>query len=607
LIGRYPEIVFLNRGAVARLWNHRSLGLMVLVLILYLARLGQPPLWEPDEGRYAEVAREMVVSGDYVTPHDNFVPYLEKPPLVYWLTAASLRVFGHNEFAVRLQAALASAGQVAITTALAEKMFGPTTGMLSGIALALSPLFFAFSRFATPDPALAFFLTAAMGCVYAGFSYADPSRGVASNWILAAAVMLALGTLTKGLVAPVLALTISLLWLLSEARLNLVTRLPWAQCIGLYLCLTLPWFVLVALRNPGFVKFFLIHEHFQRYVENTEHSWGPWFYIPITIAGTWPWFYFVPFALGPRLTFHQQANWPWERIFRSSRGPLTSPDAAPPRKGSEDSSSAALHFLLIWFCVVFIFFSIPRSKLGEYILPGLPPLAILAGDGLATIGNRSIVERRRIFLIFGAINMAAAFILAGLSFAISSGLLKQTVGGDVRTIALTLIAMGGVSVLCAPRTTPVRVIGLVIPVLLEMGTAMHARERVASLVSYRELARSINLYASEGCRLMSYKHFEQALPFYTGLREVLVNYRGELQPFGPHDAKGDVFATSAQLREAWGGHQCIVLISNRSDVPELTKLLSPKPSFIGCEGKKVALFNSPADRVPSISSACKPP
>src|SRR5579863_4830023 len=113
-----------------------------LALLLYLTGLGRPALWEPDEGRYAEIAREMVMSGDYVTPRDDWVRYFEKPPLVFWVTAGALKVFGRNEFAVRVQAAVFSAGEVAVTEALGEVMFGATAAMLGALALALSPLLF---------------------------------------------------------------------------------------------------------------------------------------------------------------------------------------------------------------------------------------------------------------------------------------------------------------------------------------------------------------------------------------------------------------------------------------------------------------------------------
>lgn len=563
--------------------GHRQLICAGLAALFYLIGLGHPPLWEPDEGRYAEIAREMVVDHDYITPRNNFVRYFEKPPLVYWVTAASLKIFGRNEFAVRLQAAIASIGQVAITGVLAEGMFGANVGVLAVLALGLSPLFFAFAQFATPDPALAFFLTAAMACFYKGAQSPEPPSGINGRWMLAAAAMLAFGTLAKGPVALVLGGAIAILWLVCEGRSRSILEIPWLKCIALYLALTLPWFIVVASRNPGFLYFFIIHEHFERYVANTEHPWGPWFYVPVTIAGTWPWFYFTPLA-------------------------LTS--ATPAQSGGIDSENkrmrAALRFLLIWFAVILIFFSIPRSKLGEYILPGLPPIGILAGRGLARMGEIPVVHRRKLLMIFAAINAAAAITITAAILAIPMRELNHALAGDAIITAAALLA-GGMAPLFFARGKALMVtLPLAISAIVGIGAGIDARERVAPLVSYRDLAGLITPYANRGCRLMSYRHFEQALPFYTGVQETLVNYRGELEPFGPlHDPSGNAFATAAQLKKAWAAGQCAVLVANRIDVPTLVNLLSPTPTIIGCEGKKWALYNRPLDPSAQMSGECQ--
>ena len=212
-------------------------------LILYLPGLGRPALWEPDEGRYAEIAREMYLSGDYVTPRDNFVRYFEKPPLVYWAEAAAMSIFGANEFAVRLPAALFSAGEVVVTAAIADVMFGGAVAILAAIALALSPLFFGFARFATLDPALAFFMTAALGAFYMAARSRDFNSGEGRRWFLASAAMLAFGTLAKGPVAPVLCGAIALIWILIERRVSEIARMPWLVAIVVYCAITVPWFV----------------------------------------------------------------------------------------------------------------------------------------------------------------------------------------------------------------------------------------------------------------------------------------------------------------------------------------------------------------------------
>src|ERR1700685_2766651 len=110
----------------------------LLAAILYLPGIGRPALWEPDEGRYAEMARESVAAGAYVTPRDDFELYFEKPPLVYWANAASIKIFGVNEFAVRLPAALFSIAQVCVTAALADAMLGASAGLFAALALAPS-------------------------------------------------------------------------------------------------------------------------------------------------------------------------------------------------------------------------------------------------------------------------------------------------------------------------------------------------------------------------------------------------------------------------------------------------------------------------------------
>jgi 4-amino-4-deoxy-L-arabinose transferase-like glycosyltransferase len=560
--------------------GHRAALCTIAVAVLYLIGLGRPALWEPDEGRYAEIAREMLATGDYVTPRNDWVRYFEKPPLVYWLTAGSLRLFGHNEFAVRCQAAIFSAGQVGITEALGEALFGVTAGLFAAIALALSPLFFVFARFATPDPALAFFFAAALTAFYAAASAPPFGRGCGRNYMIIAAAMLALGTLTKGPVALVLAGAIALVWLITEGRSRESFDIPWLACIAVYLAITLPWFVIAARRNPNFLHFFVIHEHLHRYLENTEHGWGSWFFIPVVIAGTWPWFYFVP--IGLRAT--------------PPHGSDASAEVLPIHRG-------ALSFLLLWFAIIFVFFSIPRSKLGEYILPGLPPLSIIAGFGLARLieSSRSGRILLSLFIINGIIVVAAvaAAIFLGARF-------SPALRIDLIAAVIALCAGSGLACLAARFRSPHLITtALAFGLLAMMASMMKGREDAASMYSYRGLATSVRSYLAPGCVLASYHHQVQSLPFYTGRREVLVGYRGELAPFSKDPSATATFiATDGRLSALWSSDACVILIANRNDLLHLHGLLHPSASVIGCEGKKFALFNRPA-RFGSPNSACQ--
>jgi 4-amino-4-deoxy-L-arabinose transferase-like glycosyltransferase len=536
----------------------------LIAALLYLPGLGAPALWEPDEGRYAEIAREMVVSGDYITPRDNLVRYLEKPPLVYWAEAVAIRLFGANEFAVRLPAALFTIGQVAATCLIGEAMFGAGAGFAGAVVLALCPLVFAFARFATLDPALAFFLTAAVGAFYFAAGCPDFGGGMGRAWMLIAAAMLALGTLAKGPVALILGGAIALIWILVERRGREVRRMPLLSCAAVYAVIVTPWFLLAAMRNPGFVDFFFLHEHLERFVSSREHGWGPYFFIPVAVAGTWPWFFFVPLGIST---------------------------AREMPEAHQQKARSALRLLAVWFLLIFVFFSIPRSKLGSYILPALPPIAMVSGLALARLGAMSGERCIRLAGRFALLNLAMAAVAIIVLFAIRARI-GVTTAWDGTAIAIVIAAGAIAAWALAARTNHAGCVFAIIALAMATTSWLGQRARIhaGATISYRDLARQIRPY--EGCVLASYRHFVQALPFYTGRREILVEYWGELAPFAQTpDERAGFAGTAAKLHEVWASHRCVVLIANRGDFEELSKTLDPAPRIIGCEGKKLALYN----------------
>jgi 4-amino-4-deoxy-L-arabinose transferase-like glycosyltransferase len=571
---------------------HRIILCAGTAALIYFAGLGRPALWEPDEGRYAEIAREMVVSGDYVTPRNDWVRYFEKPPLVYWSTAAAIKVLGRNEFAVRFQAALASVGSVAVTEALGEAMFGAAAGIFAAFALGLSPLFFIFARFATPDPALTFFFTAALSMFFLAARDGHFQVAASRRRMLIAAALLAFGTLVKGPVALVLGGGIAGLWLLAEGRARDLVRIRWLECIAIYMLIVAPWFTLAAMRNPGFLRFFFVHEHFQRFVADTEHGWGPWFFIPIVIAGAWPWLYFVPSgAVDLRNT----------GLTRLAESPARLRFAPP---GADDVKALArrsgVRFLLIWFAVVFIFFSIPRAKLGEYVLPAMPPLAILAGAGLMRLHVMELRRVQRTLGWFAVLNLSLMLVAVAVATLWRSGLAGRSplVAPLVGDGALLAVAWGIGALTIYLGTRVARSAGgapwgVAIVALISAGILAKARSDATATASYRELSSAIAPYLHDGCTLAAYHHFVQAIPFYTEARERLVGYRGELAPFGDTpDAANSFVATDQRLGELWSAPRCVILIANRTDVVRLESWLKPPPASVGSEGKKIALINT---------------
>ena len=346
--------------------------------------------------------------------------------------------------------------------AIGDAMFGAAAGLLAALALALAPLVFAFARFATLNPALAFFLTAAMGAFIGASRAPDFGSGAGRRWMWLSAAMLALGTLSKGPVALVLGGAIALIWMLVEHRARELRRIPFVGCAIIYLAIVLPWFVLAEHRNPGFLEFFFIHEHVERFVSSQEHGWGPWFFIPIVIGGAWPWIFFAPLG--------------WIEISRSKENPLRSRS----------------NLLVIWFVAIVMFFSIPRSKLGSYILPALPPLAILAGYGLTRISE--IARERGIAWMrsFAVVNVCAAT-AACIGLYLAADRLPPGLALDGAMIAAALAA-GAIAAYLLTRTATraaFAIVPIALAMLLTAGIAERARGAAASVVSYRELAHGI--------------------------------------------------------------------------------------------------------------------
>jgi 4-amino-4-deoxy-L-arabinose transferase-like glycosyltransferase len=342
----------------ARPPGSRSLlvALLFLLAVVWLEPSGSG-LAEPDETRYAEIPREMLAAGDLLVPRLNGVPYFEKPPLLYWANAASLRVFGETPWAARLPTRLAGLGTVALVL-LAMRGAVSGAGLPAAIFFLAAPMGFLFSRTVLTDGLLTFFFTAAMLSGRAAVLRREEKR----PWIAMASLFgacVAAAFMTKGLIALVLPAGIFFIWGLSTGRLVLTLKtLVFSPAPIVFVALALPWFLAVERRHPGFLDFFFIREHFQRFATKAAKRPGP------------P-YYFVPvFLLGflPGVAFFIRGFW---RALRSSDPGF---------------------FFFVWFSVVFCFFSVSGSKLPPYLFPAIPAAAVLAALGLASVrpGRRGL-------------------------------------------------------------------------------------------------------------------------------------------------------------------------------------------------------------------------
>ncbi len=335
----------------------RALLLFLVAGVLFFVGLGGLPLLEPDEGRNAEVAREMLVTGDWITPHFNTLTYLDKPAGFFWLVAASFRIWGISEWAARLPSALMALATMLLTWVLARRMFDDSTGFRAGIILATSPLAMALSRLVTFDMTLTFFVTLAMASFWVGENQEVRSAG--PDVLMFGAMGAA--TITKGPVGFLLPLLSILAYQAMRGRFRDLKRLRWGLGLGVFLAVVLPWFVAVSVRNPDFPRYALWQESLQRFATGHARRTGALvYYVPVYLAGFFPWSLFLLFVGWNRLKG-------WRELREDTQKSVT--------------------FSLAWASVVFVSFSISQSKLPAYFLPALIPLSILMAQVWADVGS----------------------------------------------------------------------------------------------------------------------------------------------------------------------------------------------------------------------------
>lgn len=318
-------------------------------------KLGSPALYDLDEGGYAEIAREMLVLQNWIIPRLNFVRLLDKPPLLYWLTAISYHLFGVSEFAARLPVAVSAFGCMMLCYLIGKRLFGSLAGFLSALIFATSAgtFVFDFGRQLLPDMVFIFFLTATLGALLSG--YFEPAKR--RRYYLLGYTAMALAVMTKGLIGlvfPFLAV-VGYLWMTRE--FGLIKQLQLLQGIALFFLLILPWPLVVELKSAGFLRFYLLDVHILRFFHQGMIAgngaslpllafWG------VTAVWFYPWSAFLPLAFRGDFPFRFQS--------------------------SENTDKAAL-WLWLWVGAVLIFFPLSSFRLDLYSLPALPALAILGG------------------------------------------------------------------------------------------------------------------------------------------------------------------------------------------------------------------------------------
>ena len=534
--------------------------LVALSLLLFVPKLGMP-LLDPDEGLYAEIAREMLTSGDWVIPHVNGLPYLEKPPLYFWLTALTFQLFGPSEWATRLWSAISALGTVLLTWRIGRRLYGAPAGLLAGVVVATVVGNALYVRRASTDQLFVFCLTLAM---YGFLRDAErPDRGRARFLLFYLGA--ALGVLAKGFLGVVFPVLIVGLGLATVRRRGLRSSVPlgWGELnlvrgTALFAIIAVPWHALVAWRSPMLFNFYVVDNHLLRFLNARR-------YVEDDVPSSTLAFLVASFLWA----------FPWSVFTLARRDPGRSP------------RGRWRPVVVIWLVAVVGLFALSRFKHEYYALPAFPALAVLVGA--AWTCGRDIGRWLVIGLVgCGAVGIWALWVGAALTPAQAlNGLAElnayyrilrdqgaafpfaaaRPFGRLLQELGLVLIAGWGLATLFwlrgRHRGAFVALVGVAGAITVLIFRLLDVVEPVHSV---KETARAITAEAGPADVLVveGTLEYSPALPFYTGRRFVMVN--GALDYFSVAaslpEARG-LFMSTGDLLRLWDGPQRVFLVVRR--------------------------------------------
>jgi 4-amino-4-deoxy-L-arabinose transferase-like glycosyltransferase len=484
---------------------------------LFLAGLGGTGLADPDEGRNAEVGREMLASGDYVTPRLNGAVYLDKPPVFFWMVAGALAAFGTNEAAARLPSALAAVAGVALTVWFARRRFGPRVAACAAAILALSPLYLVFARLVIFDMLLLVWTTTSTLLFYEAMEGERPSRWLGVAGFAAAG----LGTITKGPVALVVPLLVAVAWALVERRPSLLLRLRPGVGMLAYAVVVLPWLLVVERRHPGFLAYAVLGENLARMTANPYDTARPFhFYLQVMLPGLFPWILLLA-AQGIGLA--------WGRLRRRPAAAATAPPAGHEAAAADapPGEARAARFVGLWLAVIVVFFSLVASKRPSYILPASIPVAILAAR-LIVRGSRA-ATRDAALRAAGTVTAAVATVaLAATAWVAAGGAGPAALGrvgraardAGVAPILLWAAAaalLAGALLLFAVRRTArpaLYVAAAALPIVALLPVARAATRHIDALRSSRGVSVFLQGRLAGKDRVVCFEEYRPGLNFY---------------------------------------------------------------------------------------------
>ena len=547
----------------------RAWWLIPLFALLMLPGLGSIPLYEPDEGRYAEIPREMLATGDFVAPHQNGVLFFEKPALYYWLVACSQTLLD-GELGSRFISFLFALLGLLLTFVLGRSMGGNRLGFLAALILGISPLWLVLARVNSLDMAISATITGALVAFW--FAQGRQTSGYA-DWLLLF-VASAAAVLLKGLIGILIPGAVIFLFLVCSGRWRALLKVPWILGTLLFLAITIPWHALLAQRYPDFLWLYFVREHFLRYTTDIADRPGePTYFLLVVLIGFLPWSSLLPVSAG---------------LYRRVEDP---------------TQRSALQFLYIWFAFVVVFFSLSSSKLIPYVLPAWPAGALLIAHVILKAEESK--GRFRSLTLFG---LGATGTIAILFFAsclwVSSDLGEKLLTNGLNLNQPALLACSTIGILIsiwavfqvATARFARGVSGLILTnILLSVCILLIAAE-VASIRTTKSIAKCIQDREGQNVSIASFGTYPRTLSFYLARQIQVVAFEDELE-YGisklSDEEKKRWFPTIQDFRQQWNSSAPTYLVTKKRYLPKMLGEGLLPGHFLVRGGKFVLLSNRP--------------
>lgn len=506
--------------------NKHALWLVISVALIWFVNLEYRVLVKPDEGRYAEIPREMVVSGDWTTPRLNELKYFEKPPLQYWATATAYTLFGEHQWTSRLWTALTGFAGILLVWYAGLRLFGREAAGYAALLLGSSLLYVLMGHINTLDMGVTFFLTLGIVGLLLGQTRIEPDKQ--RNWMLLAWAGLALAVLSKGLMGLVLPGAALFIYMVAQGDFRVMKRMHWLPGLAVFLLITAPWFYLVMKANPEFFERFFIYEHYTRFTTKDLGRYQPWYYfIPILLAGALPWTVLM-----------------FDTLLRTWRG-----SQLPSQMFN------AQRFLLIWAIFIYVFFSVSGSKLPSYLLPMFPVLALLMGKRIAEMRERTLAWMLVPVIPVALVWLGFAFNLEKLADTpLQHQLYPYYISWLVSGAAVLLVGVLAALWLLKRLQKLPAVLVLALCSLIAAQIGLSGYNTVARERSAKHIAEAIRAHVRPEVPFYSVMTYEQTLAFYLKHTFILVQYQDEMG-FGIKQEPQRWIPTVEEFAKVWAGQK----------------------------------------------------